>query len=103
MLDAFGGNIRGSFVTLFRHCSTEAPCTPNEEAEHSEEEPVKSRPPASEIFQSETAAKEQPPKEPVLEVEQCSEEEPAPEPAPQLSIQPIQKPKRQASAKQREH
>jgi translation initiation factor IF-2 len=76
----------------------------DEEAEHSDEEPVKSRPPASEIFQSETAAaQEPPPEEPVLEVEQSSEEEPAPEPAPQLSIQPIQKPKRQASTKQREH
>eukprot|EP01046_Picozoa_sp_COSAG06_P001120 COSAG06_NODE_34_length_31045_cov_28.806469_5_plen_149_part_00 len=58
---------------------------------------------ASEIFQGSARP---PSPEPVLEVEQSDEEpaaEPEPQPAPELSIQPIKKPKRQASAKQREH
>ena len=66
-----------------------------------EEPPEKSRPPASEIFHSQSQQDE-----PVLEVEMPEEELPEerqPEPAPELSIEPIAKPKRQASAKQREH
>jgi len=75
----------------------------DEEPQSEEEPPAKSRPPASEIFQGSTRP---PSPEPVLEVEQSDEEpaaEPEPQPAPELSIQPIKKPKRQASAKQREH
>ena len=65
-----------------------------------EEPPEKSRPPASEIFHSQSQQDE-----PVLEVEVEEElpEERQPEPAPELSVEPIAKPKRQASAKQREH
>ena len=75
----------------------------DDEAEE-EEPPEKSRPPASEIFHSHSQKKEKPEEEPVLEVELSDEDEPAePAPAPQLSIEPVAKPKRQASAKQREH
>ena len=74
----------------------------DDEMEEEEEEPAeKSRPPASEIFHSQSQQEE-----PVLEVRMSDEELPEerqPEPAPQLSVQPIPKPKRQASAKQREH
>ena len=75
----------------------------DDEAE--EEEPLeKSRPPVSEIFHSHSQKKEKPEEEPVLEVELSDDDEPAePAPAPQLSIEPVAKPKRQASAKQREH
>ena len=73
----------------------------DDEMEEDELVAVKSRPPASEIFHSQSQQDE-----PVLEVEMPEEELPKerqPEPAPELSIEPIAKPKRQASAKQREH
>ena len=73
----------------------------DDEMEEDELVAVKSRPPASEIFHSQSQQDE-----PVLEVEMPDEELPEerqPEPAPELSIEPIAKPKRQASAKQREH
>ena len=71
-----------------------------DEESEDEPEPQKSRPPASEIFAG---------KQPIeVEVEIESEEESQqpreePQPVAQLEIQPIAKPKRQASNKQKEH
>ena len=70
----------------------------DDEMEEDELVAVKSHPPASEIFHSQSQQDE-----PVLEVEMPASSEAAAEPAPELSIEPIAKPKRQASAKQREH
>ena len=66
-----------------------------DEESEDEPEPPKSRPPASEIFAG----------QPTIQVEVESEEEETAEPQPvaQLEIQPIAKPKRQASSKQKEH
>ena len=73
--------------------SADAYVETDEESE--EEPPPKSRPPASEIFAG----------QPTIQVEVESEEEEPEEPQPvaQLEVQPIAKPKRQASSKQKEH
>ena len=75
--------------------SADAYAETDEESEEEPEPPPKSRPPASEIFAG----------QPTIQVEVESEEEETAEPQPvaQLEIQPIAKPKRQASSKQKEH
>ena len=77
--------------------SADAYVETDEESEEEPEPPSKSRPPASEIFAG----------QPTIQVEVESDEEqvePAePQPVAQLEIQPIAKPKRQASSKQKEH
>ena len=72
--------------------SADAYVETDEESEE-EVEPPKSRPPASEIFAS----------QPTIQVQIESEEEEEPQPVAELEIQPIAKPKRQASSKQKEH
>ena len=73
--------------------SADAYVETDEESEE-EVEPPKSRPPASEIFAC----------QPTIQVEtESEEEEEEAQPVAELEIQPIAKPKRQASSKQKEH
>ena len=74
--------------------SADAYVETDEESEE-EAEPPKSRPPASEIVASQPAIQ--------VDIESEEEEEEEPQPVAHLEIQPIAKPKRQASSKQKEH